>query len=189
MKTVPPILVITLLLVVSAHADKIILKDGRSIEGNIQEETPDHVKIKTEIGNVFTFTHDEIKQIERDRSSPGDPLLAAALSGIMPGAGQIYNEQPDKAFGFFGAWAAGIYCAVTAFERQPNGTGVYIPHDNTPRFGLGVALIYGSAILSIVDAALIRTEIKRRWEQRRTHFTPAATLDPPMFRATFGIRF
>lgn len=180
-------------LAVTAQADVITFKNGTSIEGEVIEMTPERVVIKTKAGNIFNFTQDEIEKIKIDDPIiPGperDALLAAALSGIIPGAGQTFNEQYDKAIVGLAAWGAGLYYAFTAFEPHPDGTGVYIPYDNVPRFGLGVLLAYGTAIISVVDAAIVRTQINQRRQERRKRLNINASLDPPVFRATYGIRF
>ncbi|MCE9581048.1 MAG: hypothetical protein K8T20_00880 [Planctomycetes bacterium] len=45
-------------------ADKIVLKDGRTFEGEILEDAPDHVKIKT-AKSALTFTREQIESVER----------------------------------------------------------------------------------------------------------------------------
>ena len=174
----------------AAQTDTLHLKNDTIIQGVILEKTPNHVRIKTKSGNIFTFKTDEIDRIEIGEVLPPipdkdrEPLIAALLSAIVPGAGQAYNAEYEKAFGFFGAWAAGFYLSVTAFEPQPEGKGVYIPHDNTSRFALGAFLTYGSALLGIVDAAIVRTQINQQRELRRQRLKISALNE----YGSFGVR-
>ncbi|MCC6740551.1 MAG: hypothetical protein IT452_16020 [Planctomycetia bacterium] len=51
----------------AAFADKVVLKDGRSFEGEIVEETAEQVKIKT-ARSALTFKMEEVDHIERGMS-------------------------------------------------------------------------------------------------------------------------
>jgi len=57
------------LLVASARADVIHLKDGRTIEGKILEENRKSVKIETQFGSVRTIDQDRILRIERKKTA------------------------------------------------------------------------------------------------------------------------
>ena len=160
------------------------------------EATPNHVRIKTKKGNIFTFSRDEIESIMAPEalrpaiaSDDREVLIAASISGIIPGAGQAFNYQYEKALAFLGAWSTGIYFAVTAFEPIPDGNGVFIPHDNTSRFALGALLTYGSSLMSIVDAAIVRAQINQRKEQRRKQLNIGFLKEPNSFGLTLAVIF
>lgn len=60
----------------SGHADTIRLKDGRTTEGEIIEQTQKRVTIKSVFGPIQTFRREEIKQIEEDEKATGQPPSA-----------------------------------------------------------------------------------------------------------------
>lgn len=80
----------------SAFADKIFLKDGRTFEGAIVEEKDDHVKIKTSKATL-SFERDKIDRIEKGESplQVRDKMLVA----LDPDQPQLYLE--------LGKWLAG----------------------------------------------------------------------------------
>ena len=55
---------------------------------------------------------------------PKVPLLAAVLSFVFPGLGQVYNGQINKAFAFFGGFVASMYCAINI---DPMPFALFIP--------------------------------------------------------------
>lgn len=61
------LLLLSLSLACAVFADKVVLKDGRTFEGEIVEEDADHVKIKT-ARSAVTFKMDEVERIERGMS-------------------------------------------------------------------------------------------------------------------------
>ncbi len=63
--------VLFLALATAALADKVVLKDGRTYEGEILEQTADKVRIKTAKATL-SFTSDQIESIERGSSGTLD---------------------------------------------------------------------------------------------------------------------
>ena len=55
---------------------------------------------------------------------PKAPLLAAVLSFVLPGLGQIYNGQINKAFAFFGGFVASMFAAINI---DPMPFALFIP--------------------------------------------------------------
>lgn len=170
----------------------IYFKNGTQIQGTIIEKTPSIVRVKSDVGNVFQFHPDEIERIEWGATETPlkpdniEPIVASLLSGIVPDAGQAYNQQFDKAMIFAGAWGAGIYYTITAFE--PEGAGVHIPNNKTTQFTLGLLLTYGSAVLAIVDAAITRSRINQQIEDRKDKFELSSISEPKLFGAKVSFR-
>ena len=55
--------------------DVVYLKNGSIIKGEITEMIPnDHIKIKTEGGNIFVYTFDEIEKMEKETSKGSSPF-------------------------------------------------------------------------------------------------------------------
>jgi hypothetical protein len=59
-------------------ADKLILKDGTRIEGEIVDRGEDYLKIKTHSGSVEIFNLDEVKYLKEE------PVVSAVVEEIMP---------------------------------------------------------------------------------------------------------
>ena len=107
------LLVIGMSVVTASIADTIHLKNGTVIEGTIIREIPDaSVAIETAKGKVFTYHMQDVLKIDRRPSRPvpmvaplpmirKDPTLSGLLSALIPGSGQIYNNQYLKGSGFF----------------------------------------------------------------------------------------
>jgi hypothetical protein len=67
---------------------------------------------------------------------------AAVLSGILPGAGQLYNRQWFKGVGFLVP-----VLILSAFVRR----GMLLPERSTNTM-MGLFVIFGLAVWSVVDA-------------------------------------
>ncbi|NUN48762.1 MAG: hypothetical protein HUU15_08050 [Candidatus Brocadiae bacterium] len=72
-----------------AVADKIVLKDGRTYEGTILQETEESVKIRTAKATM-TFQKNQIESIEKSESKVGD--LDKRLTSLDPAQPQKYLE-------------------------------------------------------------------------------------------------
>ena len=104
--------------------DVVYLKNGSIIKGIIIEQTPGKsIKIQTKDGSVFVYEISEIdkmvKEPERYSSSEQaaeekNPMLAAILSGILPGIGQYYNGNVVKGVVMNILYAGGYVVAFTA---------------------------------------------------------------------------
>ena len=61
--------------------------------------------------------------IEHDPDNPlflKDPILAGMLSVLVPGAGQLYNEENTKATAFFSVAVIGFSIAFDLFDDRRN---------------------------------------------------------------------
>ena len=95
------------------------------------------------------------------------PVVACILSVLMPGLGQFYNEESRKAMVQIGT-------AIGGFAAYQHGREVIVEEDefNILRFTaekrnpslekLGLAVMLGSSIWSIIDAPLSADKINQR---------------------------
>ena len=90
--------------------DVVYLKNGSIIRGTIIEQIPDvSLKIQTMDGNIFIYEMNDIEKFTKEpvlaslskRKSPGAAII---LSIVMPGGGQVYNQEIAKGAAFFGAF-------------------------------------------------------------------------------------
>lgn len=89
------------------------LKDGSTIRGTIIERIPNQSITVQALSQTFNFKMSDIREITQ--ILPGldkDPVLAGILSAFVSGAGQMYNEEPIKAWGFFGIGVVGWLFAL-----------------------------------------------------------------------------
>lgn len=112
--------------------DILYLKNGSVIKGNIVSFISDkNVKIQTADGSIFVFPADEVKKLEKESEEITDtaysnesaefykernPALACFLSFLIPGAGQLYNNENLKGglmitFSITSSFAAGFLIA------------------------------------------------------------------------------
>jgi hypothetical protein len=97
--------------------DVVYLKDGSVIKGTIIEQVPNAtIKIQTKDGSIFVIKYDEIEKIVKEQGisepqktggNPKNPGVAFVLSWLVPGSGQVYNNQPAKGIIQFGTCLAG----------------------------------------------------------------------------------
>ena len=92
--------------------DVVYLNNGSIVRGQIIERVPgDFAKIRTVGGSVFVLDASEIVAIENVPTMPiakkKNPVLAAAMSFLIPGLGQLYNGDEEKGIGYFAIFAAG----------------------------------------------------------------------------------
>ena len=158
------LLIIGMSVVTASIADTIHLKNGTVIEGTIIREIPDvSVAIETAKGKVFTYNMHDVSKIDRRPSRPvpsvaplptirKDPTLSGLLSAIIPGSGQIYNNQYLKGGGFFLATIIGggttlnaVYWHKTDGPRVVKGKKVQLIGA-----GLMTAIIYTGGITDAV---------------------------------------
>jgi TM2 domain-containing membrane protein YozV len=182
-------LVITLicsatLIAQSATDDVIYLKNGSVIRGSIIEQIPNQtLKIQTKDGSVFVFKYNEIDKITKEQSAQvsrqsanyktkKDPTLSFVLSFLIPGAGQVYNEQVTKGVIQFLGAAAGY---TTFFIAKPHNAEVWV-YDYYNYYGgywewqkkgnagiswLGFFVGFGCHVWSMVDAPTTSNKINK----------------------------
>ena len=118
------------------------------------------------------------------RKSPG---LAGVLSFIWPGAGQIYNEEGEKAATMIGLHLLGLVLLVAAVEDNDD----FGDRDNDDVLGVfGLVAILGNGIYSIVDA--VNSTQRINW-QREQEYLRQFSIKPinkdNQFGAKLAIRF
>lgn len=158
------LLVVGMFVVTASIADTIHLKNGTVIEGTIIREIPDvSVAIETAQGKVFTYNMQDVFKVDRRPSRPvprisplptirKDPTLSGLLSAVVPGSGQIYNNQYLKGSGFFLATIIGGGTTLNAvYWRKTDGLGV-VRGKRVQLIGAGLmtAIIYTGGITDAV---------------------------------------
>ena len=163
------------------YQDVVYLRNGSIIRGVIIEQIPgDSLKIQTRGGSIFVHRMSDILKIAkeptmiqtalRNEKSPG---AAVALSLLIPGAGQAYNEEYDKAAVHF---VVGIVTLATVRGGDDDSAGF-------------AALIYlGNWIYSMVDGhkSAHRINAERRNNPRSAIIDDRAFLEPYSSRKERG---
>lgn len=127
------------------YQDVVYLKNGSIIRGVIIEQIPNEsLKIQTPGGSVFVHRMSEVLKIAkeptmiqtalRNEKSPG---AAVALSLLVVGAGQAYNEEYDKA-------AVHFVVGVVSLAMVRSG--------DDDSAGFAALIFLGNWIYSMVDA-------------------------------------
>ena len=195
------LLVIGMSLVTASIADTIHLKNGTVIEGTIIREIPDvSVAIETAQGKVFTYNIQDVFKIDRRPSRPvprisplpmirKDPTLSGLLSAVVPGAGQVYNNQYLKGGGFFLATVIGggttlnaVYLHKTDGLRVVKGKRVQLIGA-----GLMTAIIYTGGITDAVAWSKMINYLNEQDAKKRPSI--AISRAPHGWLATLSVRF
>ena len=182
------IMVCVLVFAVAAHAsaqqyqEVVYLKNGSIIRGVIIEQIPNEsLKIQTQGGSVFVFKMSEVAKIVKEpaiaqsvlRASEKDPAVALLLSFVLVGAGQLYNEEQDKAYIHW--LAAGVAIALLYMGVEDNDETV---------FRAGVLLGLGNWVYSMVDAATSAQKINEAKRRNRS----LTLLDDRLFLEPYSSR-
>jgi hypothetical protein len=164
-----------------AMEDVVYLKNGSIIRGTIIEQTPGKsLKIQTKDGNIFVYGFDDITKITKEGNatsshmkygkSPKNTGVAFVLSWLVPGAGQVYNNQPVKGAIQFGASVAGyiIFLNQLPWTEEvhyfdPSGAGLWRDEEkgNGTLAWTGFAVALGSHVWSMIDAPLTASRLNR----------------------------
>ena len=188
--------------------DVLHFRNGSVIRGTIIELIPRELllKIKAQDGNVFIYKIDELAKVSIERASLSyqrrDPWIAAGLSIILPGGGQIYNKQYGKGAVLFGVTVIGAILATRNAEgglirgsekdykairddlvdfNEPNDVGLV----------LGGVLCVGGYVYSLYDAPKTAKKINQQgyfyghlieFDRDRTMLA----IDPTVSRNGFG---
>ncbi len=163
--------------------DVVYLKSGSVIRGSILEQIPGQsLKIQTKDGNIFVYKYDDITKITKEpiigqsnvTANKGgfarkNPAVAFVLSWLVPGAGQVYNNQPIKGAIQFGVCLTGYilfftqlpYTEETYVDYGTYSTWIDKPYGNggVAWTGFGVAL--GCAVWSMIDAPVTASRMNR----------------------------
>jgi TM2 domain-containing membrane protein YozV len=158
----------------------VYLSNGSVVRGLIIEQIPNEsLKIKTADGSVFAFKMSEVTKITKEEVLPGrgagaamgsgprkEPAVAALLSLVIPGAGQVYNGQTGKGIIQF-VLAAGGMATYIVFEKGYDYSyyGGYDDYyketgnETVSYLGLGVAV--GASLWSLIDAPVTASKMNR----------------------------
>ena len=158
--------VLTFVLVAESFGDTIHLKDGTIIKGTITEEIlGETITIHTPNGVMYTFALANVSKITRQKiTTRKEPALSCMLSIIIPGAGQVYNEEYNKGLFYFLGSSIGIGIAVSAMRRDIFGQ-YHIIEGKEDIATAGALLWFLSHIVSIVDAPVSAHRINKKNEQ------------------------
>ena len=132
------------------YQDVVYLKNGSIIRGVIVEQIPgDSLKIQTQDRSVFVFNMSEVvKIVKKPVTTPSvskkivkAPGTAVGLSFIFVGAGQLYNDEPEK---------AAVHWLVAIVAGGLIYTGLKDNDEGPIQIGLVLAL--GNWVYSMIDA-------------------------------------
>ena len=156
--------------------DVVYLKDGSIVQGVIIEQIPgDTLKIQIQGGSIFVFKMENVLKINRTyrpiqthgyQVGRKEPVVGCLLSLLVPGAGQLYNEDFSGAGLFFGSFMVGSIVFFRSLERD--AFGWYVPDSNKTTVTLGLVAMLTASICSMIDAAITAQEINKRLENRVT---------------------
>ena len=140
------------------YQDVVYLKNGSIIRGVIIEQIPNEsLKIQTQGGSVFVFQMSEVVRIAKEpamvqsafQKSEKNPGVALALSFLIVGAGQVYNEEYDKAIVHFVVAVVSFSMVISGLEDNVGETD-WDGDDGIAGFG---GLIWlGNWVYCMVDA-------------------------------------
>lgn len=175
------LLVMGISVITPSIADTIHLKNGTVIEGTVIREIPDvSVAIETAKGKVFTYNMHDVLKIDRRPSRPvptvapsptipKDPTLSGLLSAVIPGSGQIYNNQYLKGGGFFLATIIGAGTTLNAvYWHETDGPQV-IRGKKVQLIGAGLmtAIIYIGGITDAVAWSKMTNHLNEQDAKKR----------------------
>ncbi len=195
------LLVIGMSVVTASIADTIHLKNGTVIEGTVIREIPNvSVAIETAKGKVFTYSMQDVVKIDRRPSRPAprvaplptiqkDPTLSGLLSALIPGSGQIYNNQYLKGSGFFLATIIGGGTTLNAvYWHKTDGLRV-VKGKRVQLIGAGLmtAIIYTGGITD----AVVWSKMINYFNEQDAKKRPSIGINrtPHGWLATLSVRF
>ena len=195
------LLVIGMSVVTAAIADTIHLKNGTVVEGTIIREIPDvSVAIKTAKGKVFTYNMQDVFKIDRRLLPPmprvaplpmirKDPTLSGLLSAVIPGSGQIYNNQYLKGGGFFLATIIGGGTTLNAVYWHKTDGPQVVKGKRVQLIGAGLmtAIIYIGGITDAVVWSKTINYLNEQDAKKRPSIGINST--PHGWLATLSVRF
>ncbi|MCP4456736.1 MAG: hypothetical protein GY816_01715 [Cytophagales bacterium] len=90
------------------------------------------------------------------------PGVAFLLSYFLPGGGQFYNGQKSKGIALLSSSATGVILVLTSLgEAGANGLEELTVHNETT-FLIGVTMILGSSLYSIIDAPIVAIKLNKQ---------------------------
>ena len=194
------IIMCVLVFVLVSHAsaqqyqDVVYLKNGSIIRGVIIEQIPgDSLKIQTEGGSVFVHRMSEVLKIAKEptmiqtarKKGDKNPGAAVALSLLIPGGGQAYNEEYDKAAVHF---VVGVVTFAMVRGGLEDNVGSIDRDGDDGAAGFAALIYLGNWIYCMVDAhkSAHRINAERRNNPRSAIIDDRLFLDPYTSRETRG---
>ncbi len=116
---------------------------------------------------ISVFFGLEAQEIEQN---PGDkpvqremryrePVLAGVLSGLIPGTGQLYNQQTVKGVIFLGVFVGGSILALSDL----NSDYVYEDSGTSTKATIGAVIVFGIWLTAIIDGVISAKKINERY--------------------------
>ncbi len=143
----------------NATDDVVYLKNGSIVRGEIIEQVPEEfVKVRTVGGSVFVFEVSEIaaikKEPQRTAAKKRSPVLAAAMSVLIPGLGQFYNGEYEEGAIHFAFFAVGVLFLRAGVEDDIylGSLGRLDVDDDDWKTGIGASMWAGTIVDSAYDA-------------------------------------
>ena len=187
------VLFAAMLLTAPIYEDVVHLNDGSIIRGIIIEHVPtESLIIQLRDGRQLVYNADEVIRVTKESvgsskyTSRKNPGLATAMSFLVPGLGQFYNEQPGKGISFFLCNVISIALVINAAD---NATRPYYEESNIDTLGIiglgGMFISWGS---SMVDAYETAKEINTEFQlTSKASIRPIAA--PSKFGAVVSVQF
>ena len=107
-------------------------------------------------------------------ASAKNPWVAFTLSFTIPGAGQFYNGEPQKAVAMLAGMIGGLAFTVNSQTDDD---------ELNARMGVGILVMAGCSLWSMIDAPLSAERINRerglvkRWKGGKMLLSAAPTMD------------
>ena len=141
--------------------DVVYLKNGSIIKGIIIEQIPDiSYKIETSDGSVFVCLYPDVEKIIKEKTElkqlqqpktivirEKNPAVACIASIILPGLGQVANEEYLKGLGFFLGCVGGIVLAISNVDELA---------------AVGLLIYVGSYLGSVIDAPVSASSYNKK---------------------------
>ena len=146
--------------------DVLYLKDGSVIRGTIIEQIPNvSIKIQTRDRSEFVYKMEEVSRITREQAvgmaaygttEKKSPVLAFCLSFVVPGLGQYYNGDIAK--------------GVIQDVMYVGGWVLFYTEDTETNWSwVGLGMVLGSEVWSMIDAPISASRINKRAAQSYGH--------------------
>lgn len=172
--------------------DVVYLSDGSTTRGIVVEQIPGaYLKIRTQGGSVLVFKMSEVlkvttelpQQIPIQKKSPG---VALALSFLVVGAGQAYNDEIDMAIVHWLIAAGSLSLVYVGLEDNYFG---YDPNDDDHYATIGIIFGLGNWIVSMITAPISAHEINEKYRRSQdiTLLRDRLILEPYTSRKARGV--
>ena len=164
----------------NSEQDAVYLKNGSVLRGHIIEHVPgEYVRIQTSGGSEFKVKVTDIEIIKKEPPAPvakkKHPLLAAAMSIIIPGSGHFYTGDYALGATYFSLFIAGIAISHAGYEDNIllSDRGILDADEDDWKTRFGHVLWVNALADSAADAYTSAKKYNERNQLRaRLRFTP-----------------